>query len=68
MTELKTNQTFIKGSRTKIKNQKNNDWHWNTKNKEDKRVFFRVKERKEWEKKEMTTDDKQLIIHHHTSH
>jgi hypothetical protein len=32
--KLKTNKTSIKRLRTKIKNQKNKDWSWNTNNKE----------------------------------
>jgi hypothetical protein len=39
--ELKTNKISIKKSRTKIKNQNNKDWSWNTNNKEDQTIFFR---------------------------
>jgi hypothetical protein len=35
MMKFKTNKTFTKGSRTKIRNQKIKDWSWNTNNKED---------------------------------
>jgi hypothetical protein len=46
MMKFKINKTFTKGSRTKIKNQKNKDWNWNTNNKVDRAVLFRREERK----------------------
>jgi len=45
--KLKTNKTFIKWLRPKIKNQKNRDWSWNTNNQEGKAVIFRDGERGE---------------------
>jgi len=33
--KLKTNKTFRKWPRIKIRNQKNKDWIWTIKNKED---------------------------------
>jgi uncharacterized protein YacL (UPF0231 family) len=47
--EIKTNKISIKELRTKIKNQKNNDWSWNIKNKKGKLYFLR-KKREEKEK------------------
>jgi hypothetical protein len=47
--EIKTNKISIKELRTKIKNQKNNDWSWNIKNKKGKLYFLREK-REEKEK------------------
>ena len=38
--KLKTNKIFIKGSRIKTRNQNNNDWIWNIRNKENKTVIF----------------------------
>ena len=50
--KLKTNKTFTKGSRQKIRNQKNKDWSWNINNNEGLAVIFRGGERKEGNKKE----------------
>jgi hypothetical protein len=59
--EIKINKTFTKRWRTRIRNQKNKDWSWNTNNKEDQIVNFKGEERKE--------DKKSLINnkspHHH---
>jgi len=46
MMKLKINKTYIKESRTKIKNQNIKDWGWNTSNKENKAILFEG-----WEKK-----------------
>jgi hypothetical protein len=40
MIKLKTNKFFIKGLKTKIKNQKNKYWSWNINNQEDQAVIF----------------------------
>ena len=40
ITKLRKSKTFIKESRTKIRNQKNKNWNWNTKNKKNKHVLF----------------------------
>jgi hypothetical protein len=68
MTKLKTNKTFIKWIRIKIRNQKNKDWNWNTKNKKEKSVFFLAWERKERGKKETVTGNKPHIIRRHAPH
>jgi len=39
--KVKTNKTYIKGSKTKHRNQKNNDWSWNTTNKDIQIIMFR---------------------------
>jgi hypothetical protein len=50
-TKLKTNKNFIKGIRKKIKkNQTNENWNWNTKNR-DNCALFLVGEKKEGKKK-----------------
>jgi RNA binding exosome subunit len=68
-TKLKTNKNFIKGIRKKIKkNQTNENWNWNTKNREDNCALFLVGEKKEGKKKDIATCDKPSIIHRHTSY
>jgi hypothetical protein len=41
----KKNKISIKGSGIEIWNKKNNDWSWNTNNKEDQTVLFKRVER-----------------------
>jgi len=43
--KLNTNKTFMKRSRTKIRNQNNKDWSLNTNNKDGQTVIFTRKER-----------------------
>jgi len=43
---LKTNKTFIKDSKIKIKNQMNKNWSWNTNNKKGQTIIFEGEERK----------------------
>jgi hypothetical protein len=38
--KLKTNKTFSKVQRKKIRNQNNKDWNLNTNNKKDQTVIF----------------------------
>jgi hypothetical protein len=49
--KIKTNKTFIKRVKKKIKNQKNKNWIWNANNKERKVVILRWGERKKKKKK-----------------
>jgi hypothetical protein len=46
MMKLKTNKTFTKGSRTKIRNQKNKDWNRNINNKDSQTIILEGWERK----------------------
>jgi hypothetical protein len=39
--KVKTNKTYIKGPKTKHRNQKNNDWSWNIINKKIQIIMFR---------------------------
>jgi hypothetical protein len=50
--KLKKNKTSTKGSRQKIRNQKNKDWSWNINNNEGLAVIFMGGEKKEVYKKE----------------
>jgi hypothetical protein len=45
MMKLKTNKTSIKRPRTKIRNQNNKGWSWNTNNKKGQAVIFKGEER-----------------------
>jgi len=62
-TKLKMNKSFIKRLITKIRNKKNKNLNWNTKDEEDRHVLLR-----EEKKKRMIISDKLLILHHHPSH
>jgi len=64
-TKLRTNKTFIKGIKTKIKSQKNKEWNWKPKNKEDNHVPFQVTERKERGER---NDHRLQSVHHLLSH
>jgi hypothetical protein len=64
-TELKTNKTFIQTIRTKTRNQKNEKWNWNTKNKKDNRAYFFTRKRKEGEIKEMIISNNPTIKYLH---
>jgi len=67
-TKLRTNKTFIKGIKTKIRNQKHKEWNWKLINKEDNHIPFQVRERKEKGEKETTISYKASIIHRHAPH
>jgi hypothetical protein len=57
--KLKTNKTFTKEIRTKIKNQKNKDKSCNINNKEDHSEIFRVRrEEKKIKKKALLTGNR----------
>jgi hypothetical protein len=62
MNKLKTNLTFIKYIRTKMKNKKIQDWNLNIKNKEDNHVFFLEEKEKEKE-----NDHRRQIAYHSSS-
>ena len=38
--KLKTNKTFIKASKQKLRNEKNKNWSWNTNNQEGQAIIF----------------------------
>lgn len=65
-TKLRTNKTFIKGIKSKIKNQKNKEWNWKPKNKKDNHVPFQVRERKE--RGGERNDYWLQSVHHSSSH
>jgi hypothetical protein len=46
MIKLKTNKIFTREPRLKMRNQKNNNWSWNTNNQEDQAVIFKGGDRK----------------------
>jgi hypothetical protein len=48
--KFKTNKIFTKRPKTKIKNQKNMNWIWNTNNKDDQAIILEGGERKEIKK------------------
>jgi hypothetical protein len=51
-TKLKMNKSFIKRLITKIRNKKNKNLNWNTKDEEDRHVLLRGGKRRKKEKEE----------------